>query len=75
MHCAWFDFESAIFSAETVTRISHRLVSKVKYLYVEIIKCIVRRRVSHVQPFPLKESVVLCFDAFRKLTYASREQK
>ena len=64
----WFDFERAIFSSETVNRISRRLVSKVKYLYVETVKCIVRRRVLHVQPFPLKESLVLCFDDVRKRT-------
>ena len=66
MHCAWCDFESAIFAPETFNRISHRPVSKVKYLYVEIDECIVRGRVSHGQPFPLQEFLVLCFEDFRK---------
>ena len=46
----WFDFERAIFSSETVNRISRRLASKVKYLYVETVRFSVRRRALHVQP-------------------------
>ena len=35
---------------ETLNRISHIPVWRAKYLYVEIVECIVRRRASHGQP-------------------------
>ena len=64
--CAWCDFESALFSLATLNRISHRPCWKVKYLHVEIVECIVRRRVSHGQPFPLQRLLVLCLEACRE---------
>ena len=65
-HCTRCDFESALLSLETLNRVSHRPVWKAKYLYVGVVKCIVRRRVSHGQPFSLQRFLVLCFEDFRK---------
>ena len=43
------------FLLEAFDRVSHRQVSKVKYLYVELVKGIVRGRVSHEEPLPLQQ--------------------
>ena len=73
MHCAWSDFESRIFLLlETFDRVSHRQVSKVKYLYVELVKGIVRGRVSHggassIATVPLMDRQVAVYRASRTI--------
>ena len=68
--CAWCDFESALFSFETLNRISHGPGWKVKHLHVETVECIVPRRVSHGQPFAIAK--VPCI-VLRGLAQASAE--